>query len=97
MKVNPLYGRVVLKRVEAEEKSSGGIIFAETSKEKPQRGTVLSVGHGRIMPSGELMPLKVKVGDVVLFGKYSGTEVTENGEKVLLMSEDDILATLTEE
>ena len=93
MKLRPLHDRVVVKRVEEEKKSAGGIFIPDSAAEKPQRGKVVAVGKGKINEQGVVRPLDVKVGDIVLFGKYSGSEVPkEFGENVLMMREDDILA-----
>ena len=91
MKFRPLHDRVVVRRIEAEEKTAGGIIIPDTAKEKPQEGKVLSVGTGVRDESGKLTPLDVKEGDRILFGKWSGTEVRLNGEDLLIMKESDIL------
>jgi len=92
MNLRPLNDRVVVKRVEEEEKTKGGIIIPDTAKEKPIQGEVLAVGSGRIMEDGTKRALDVKKGDRVLFGKYAGTEITLEGQEVLIMREDDILA-----
>ena len=93
MKIRPLHDRVVVQRVEEEKKSAGGIFIPDSAAEKPQRGKVVAVGKGKINEQGVVRPLDVKVGDIVLFGKYSGSEVPkEFGENVLMMREDDILA-----
>ncbi len=93
MKVRPLHDRVLVKPYEdEEEKTSGGIIIPDTAKEKPQRGKVEAVGEGRILESGEKVPMCVKVGDEVIYGKYAGTEIKIDGEKYLVMREDDIYA-----
>jgi chaperonin GroES len=91
MTFRPLHDRVLVRRVEAEEKTAGGIIIPDTAKEKPQEGQVLSVGTGVRDESGKLTPLDVKEGDRILFGKWSGTEVRLNGEDLLIMKESDIL------
>jgi chaperonin GroES len=91
MKFRPLHDRVVLKRVEQEEKTKGGIIIPDTAKEKPQEGEVIAVGPGGRNEDGELIPLDVKAGDRVLFGKWSGTEVKIDGEELLIMKESDLL------
>ncbi|TWG97502.1 chaperonin GroES [Mesorhizobium sp. J18] len=90
-KFRPLHDRVVVRRVESEEKTSGGIIIPDTAKEKPQEGEIIAVGSGARDESGKLVPLDVKVGDRVLFGKWSGTEVKLNGEDLLIMKESDIM------
>jgi chaperonin GroES len=92
MKLKPLNDRVVVKRVEEEEKTSGGIIIPDTAKEKPIQGEVLAVGSGKLLEDGNRRPLDVKEGNRVLFGKYAGTDVKVNGEELLIMREDDILA-----
>jgi chaperonin GroES len=92
MKLKPLGDRVVLKLVEQEEKTRGGILLPDTAKEKPQKGEVLAVGTGKVLDSGEKVPLDVKVGDRVIFARYSGTEVKVEGEEYLIVSERDILA-----
>ena len=91
MKLRPLHDRVIVKRLEEEEKTAGGIIIPDTAKEKPQQGKVIAVGKGRTLDNGEVTPLMVKEGDRVLFSKYSGTEVKVGGEELLIMREDDIL------
>ena len=91
MKFRPLHDRVVVRRVDAEAKSKGGIIIPDTAKEKPQEGEVIAVGPGGRDDSGKLMPLDVKAGDRVLFGKWSGTEVKIDGEDYLIMKESDIM------
>jgi chaperonin GroES len=94
MKIRPLSDRVVVKPIEAAEKKQGGIIIPDTAKEKPQQGKIIAVGPGRVSDSGEKVAMEVKVGDVVLYGKYSGTEVTIDNEDLLIMRESDILAVL---
>ena len=91
MKIRPLHDRVVVKRMEEERTSAGGIVIPDSATEKPVRGEVLSVGNGKILESGDVRPLDVKAGDKVLFGKYSGTEIKIDGEEVLVMREDDIM------
>ena len=91
MKFRPLHDRVVVKRIEGEEKTKGGIIIPDTAKEKPQEGKVVAVGPGARDESGKLVPLDVKAGDTVLFGKWSGTEVKIDGEDLLIMKESDIM------
>ena len=90
-KFRPLHDRVVVKRVESEEKTKGGIIIPDTAKEKPQEGEIVAVGSGARDEAGKLVPLDVKAGDKVLFGKWSGTEVKLNGEDLLIMKESDIM------
>ena len=92
MKIRPLHDRILIKRLEEEDKSKGGIIIPDTAKEKPIQGKVIAVGKGKILNNGDVIPPDVKKGDKVLFGKYAGTEVKINGEEHLLMREDDILA-----
>ena len=91
MKFRPLHDRVVVRRVDAEEKTAGGIIIPDTAKEKPQQGEVLAIGPGKRDETGKLLPLDVKAGDQILFGKWSGTEVKVDGEDLLIMKEDDIM------
>ena len=91
MNLKPLHDRVVVRRIESEEKTSGGIIIPDTAKEKPQEGEVVAVGPGARNEKGELIALDVKVGDRVLFGKWSGTEVKLDGEELLIMKESDIM------
>lgn len=93
----PLHDRVVVRRVESEEKTAGGIIIPDTAKEKPQEGEVLAVGPGARDETGKVVPLDVKAGDRVLFGKWSGTEVRINGEDLLIMKESDVLGILARE
>ena len=92
MKMKPLADRVVVKTSEADEQVKGGIIIPDTAKEKPQQGEVVAVGPGKISDAGSLMKMEVKVGDKVLYGKYSGTEVTVDDQELLIMRESDILA-----
>jgi len=94
MKIRPLQDRVIVTRVKEEEKTKGGIIIPDTAKEKPQEGKVIAVGKGKVNDAGKLVPLDVKAGDRILFGKYSGTEVKIDGEEHLIMREDDILGVL---
>ena len=91
MNFRPLHDRVLVRRVTAEEKTAGGIIIPDTAKEKPQEGEVISVGPGTLNDKGELRPLDVKAGDRILFGKWSGSEVTLDGQEYLIMKESDIL------
>lgn len=91
MKIRPLQDRVIVKRIDEEEKSKGGIIIPDTAKEKPQEGKVVAVGKGKAGDDGKITPLDVKVNDRVLFGKYSGTEINFDGDEHLIMREDDIL------
>ena len=94
MKIRPLGDRILVKRIEEEEKSKGGIIIPDSAKEKPQEGKVVAVGKGKITDDGKVIPLEIKEGDRVLFGKYSGTEIKLEGEEHLIMREDDILGIL---
>jgi len=94
MKLRPLYDRVVVRRIEQEEQRQGGIIIPDSAKEKPQEGEVMAVGRGKRLEDGTLVPLDVKVGDRVLFGKYSGNEVKIDGQEYLIMREDEILGIL---
>ncbi|MEW6444282.1 MAG: co-chaperone GroES [bacterium] len=91
MKMRPLGDRVLVKRIEEEAKSKGGIIIPDTAKEKPQEGKVVAVGKGKVADDGKLIPVEVKPGDRILFGKYSGSEVKIDGEEHLIMREEDIL------
>ena len=92
MKVKPLHDRVIVKRVEEEEKTKGGIIIPDTAKEKPVEGEIVAVGDGKVADDGKKIALEVKAGDRVLFGKYAGTEIKIEGEEYLIMREDDIIA-----
>ena len=92
MNLRPLQDRLIVKRVEEETKTAGGLFIPETAKEKPQRGEIVAVGNGKKTEDGKVLPLDVKVGDVVLFGKYAGTEIKVDGDDFLMMREDDILA-----
>ena len=92
MKIRPLQDRILVKRIEEEEKTKGGIIIPDTAKEKPQEGQVLAVGNGKILENGTKLALDVKVGDKILFGKYSGTDIKIDGEEVLILREDEVLA-----
>ena len=92
MKLRPLHDRVIVKRLEEEEKTVGGIIIPDTAKEKPQQGRGLAVGKGRTLENGKVIPPTVKEGDRVLFGKYAGTDIKIDGDEHLIMREDDILA-----
>jgi chaperonin GroES len=94
MKIKPLADRVIIRPLEAEEKKQGGIIIPDTAKEKPMQGEVVAVGPGKISESGQKVAMEVKKGDKVLYGKYSGTEVTIDGEDYLIMRESDIFAIL---
>ncbi len=92
MKLRPLQDRILVKRVEEEEKTKGGIIIPDTAKEKPAEGKVVAVGNGKLGDDGKRIPLEIKKGDRILFGKYSGTEVKVDNEEQLIMREDDVLA-----
>ncbi|MDH3400321.1 MAG: co-chaperone GroES [Chromatiales bacterium] len=94
MKIRPLHDRVIIKRKEEERTSPGGIVIPDSATEKPIKGEVIAVGHGKILENGEVRSLDVKVGDSVLFGKYSGTEVKVDGEELLVMREEDIMAVI---
>jgi chaperonin GroES len=94
MKVRPLHDRLIVRRIAEKETAKGGIIIPDTAKEKPQEGEVLAVGSGKILENGTKVALEVKVGDKVLFGKYSGNEMKIEGEEVLIIREDDVLAIL---
>ena len=94
MKFRPLHDRVVVKRIDAEEKSAGGIIIPDTAQEKPQQGVVIAIGPGGRDESGKLVPIEVKVGDRILFGKWSGTEVKIEGVEYLIMKESDIMGVI---
>lgn len=96
MNIRPLHDRVIVRRAEEETKSPGGIVIPDTAAEKPIRGEITAVGTGKILDNGEIRPLDLKAGDKVLFGKYSGTEVKVNGEDLLVMREDDIMAVIEE-
>ncbi len=92
MSLRPLHDRVIVKRLEEETTSPGGIVIPDTAAEKPSRGEIIAAGNGKLLDNGELRALDVKVGDKVLFGKYSGTEVKVDGQELLVMREDDIMA-----
>ena len=94
MGFRPLHDRVLVRRVEAEEKTAGGIIIPDTAKEKPQQGKVIAAGNGKAKDDGKRVPLDVKAGDVILFGKYSGQEIKLDGEEYLIMREEEILGIL---
>jgi chaperonin GroES len=94
MNIRPLHDRVIVRRLEEERTSPGGIVIPDTAAEKPMQGEVISAGNGKILENGEVRPLDVKAGDKVLFGKYSGTEVKVDGEDLLVMREDDIMGVL---
>ncbi|MBW1680899.1 MAG: co-chaperone GroES [Deltaproteobacteria bacterium] len=92
MKVRPLHDRVIVKRIEEEETTKGGIIIPDTAKEKPVEGEIIAVGKGKVLEDGKTLPLEVKEGDRILFGKYAGTEIKIEGEEYLIMREDDVIA-----
>ena len=92
MKIRPLHDRVIVKRLDEEKTSAGGIIIPDTAAEKPIQGKVIAVGKGKILENGEVRPLDVKVGDKILFGKYGGTEVKVDGDELLVMREEDVMA-----
>ena len=92
MKVRPLHDRVIVKRIEEEDKTKGGIIIPDTAKEKPIEGKIVAAGNGKVLENGNKVPLEVKKGDRVLFGKYAGTDIMIDGEEHLIMREDDIIA-----
>ena len=92
LKIRPLEDRVVIKEIEAEEKTAGGIVLPDTAKEKPQRGKVVAVGPGKMLDSGERAAIALKEGDEVIFGKYSGTEIKVDGEEIKILRESDVLA-----
>jgi len=94
--IDPLDDRVLVKRIEAEEKTAGGIVLPDTAKEKPQKGEIVATGPGKMLENGQRAPMSVKAGDKVLFGKYSGSEVKISGEEYLIMRESDILAKIEE-
>ena len=94
MKIRPLQDRVIVKRLEEEQKTSGGIIIPDTAKEKPQKGEIVAAGPGKRNEEGKLQPLDVKKGDKILFSKYAGTEIKEGGDELLIMREDDILGVI---
>ena len=95
MKIRPLHDRVIVKRVEEERKTAGGIVIPDNAAEKPDQGEVLAVGTGKVMEDGKVRALDVKVGDRVLFGKYSGSSVKVDGDELLVMREDDIMGVIT--
>lgn len=92
MKLRPLHDRLIVKRLDGEEKTAGGLFIPDTAKEKPQKGTVIAAGNGKKTDEGKTVSMDVKVGDTVLFGKYAGTEIKVDGDELLMMREDDILA-----
>jgi chaperonin GroES len=94
MKIRPLHDRVIVKREEEERKSPGGIVIPDTAAEKPIRGKIIAVGKGKILENGNVRPLDIKVGDKILFGKYSGTEIKVDGDDLLVMREEDVVAVI---
>lgn len=96
MKFKPLHDRIVVRRIDADEKTAGGIIIPDTAKEKPSEGEIIAVGDGARNEAGELMPMAVKAGDRILFGKWAGTEVTIGGEDLLIMKESDVMGIIEE-
>jgi chaperonin GroES len=94
VKVRPLHDRLLVRRMAEEDKTTGGIIIPDTAKEKPQRGQIVATGKGRVTEDGKTLPLEVKVGDKILFGKYSGTELKLNGTEYLMMREEDVLGVI---
>ena len=94
MKVRPLHDRLLVKRIEEKETVKGGIIIPDTAKEKPQEGEVIAVGNGKVLDSGTKVPMDVKAGDKVLFGKYSGTDIKVDGQEYLILREDEVLAVI---
>ena len=94
MKIRPLYDRIVVKRIEEQETVRGGIIIPDSAKEKPQEGEVIAVGNGKRLEDGKLVPLDVKAGDRILFGKYSGSDIKLDGEEYMIMREDEVLGVL---
>ena len=95
MKIRPLHDRVIVKRIEEERKTAGGIVIPDSAAEKPDQGEVLAIGTGKVMDDGKVRPLAVKVGDRVLFGKYSGSSVKLDGDELLVMREEDIMGVVT--
>ncbi|MCX6103465.1 MAG: co-chaperone GroES [Bdellovibrionales bacterium] len=94
MTIKPLRDRIIVRRMNEEEKTKGGIIIPDSAKEKPQEGEIISVGAGKVLDDGKIMPLEVKKGDRILFGKYSGTEIKIDGEELLMMREEEVLGIL---
>ena len=94
MKIRPLHDRVIVKRLESETRSAGGIVIPDSAAEKPIQGKVVAVGKGKILQDGQVRPLDVKIGDKILFGKYSGTEVKVDGEELVVMREEDVMAVI---
>jgi chaperonin GroES len=94
MKIRPLHDRVIVKRLESETKSAGGIVIPDSAAEKPVQGKIVAVGKGKILEDGTVRPLDVKIGDKILFGKYSGTEVKVDGDELVVMREEDVMAVI---
>ena len=94
MSLRPMHDRIIVKRLDGEEKTAGGLYIPDSAKEKPQKGEVIAAGNGKKNDEGKCMPLDVKVGDTILFGKYAGTEIKVDGEELLMMREDDVLAVI---
>ena len=94
MKIRPLHDRVIVKRLESETKTAGGIVIPDSAAEKPVQGKVVAVGKGKILEDGQVRPLDVKIGDKILFGKYSGTEVKVDGDELVVMREEDVMAVI---
>jgi chaperonin GroES len=94
MKIRPLHDRVIVKRLESETKTAGGIVIPDSAAEKPVQGKIVAVGKGKILEDGQVRPLDVKVGDKILFGKYSGTEVKVDGDELVVMREEDVMAVI---
>ena len=94
MKIRPLHDRVIVKRLESETRSAGGIVIPDSAAEKPVQGKIVAVGKGKILEDGQVRPLDVKVGDKILFGKYSGTEVKVDGDELVVMREEDVMAVI---
>jgi chaperonin GroES len=95
MKIRPLHDRILVKRIEEEEKTKGGIIIPDTAKEKPQEGKVIAVGAGKVLEDGKVRPMDVKAGDRILFSKYAGTDVKVDGDDLIIIREDDVLGILS--
>lgn len=94
MKIRPLHDRIIVERLEEESKTAGGLIIPDTAKEKPQKGKIIAAGKGKVTEDGKVLTLDVKVGDLILFGKYSGTEIKVEGKEYLMMREDDVLGVI---
>jgi len=94
MKIKPLRDRIIVRRLSQDEKTKGGIIIPDTAKEKPQEGEVVAVGNGKVLDDGKIVPLELKQGDKILFGKYAGTEIKVDGEELLIVREDEVLGVI---